>query len=62
MLATLAAAWTLGRIAVRLGDDVSQTLLDTPMEASTRPRCSSASRREGLYVNSRASERGGIFS
>ena len=24
MLATLAAAWTLGRIAVRFGDDVAQ--------------------------------------
>ena len=34
MLATLAAAWTLGRIAVRFGDDVAQALMDTPMEAS----------------------------
>lgn len=34
MLATLAAAWTPGRIAVRFDDDVAQALMDTPMEAS----------------------------
>ena len=34
MLATLAAAWTPGRIAVRFDDEVAQALMDTPMEAS----------------------------
>jgi hypothetical protein len=58
MLATLAAAWTPGRIAVRFDDDVAQALMDTQMEASIPTEVLNASRRGGSTSTARASERG----
>lgn len=51
MLATLAAAWTPGRIAVRFDDDVAQALMDTPMEASIPTEVLQRLPAWGLYVD-----------